>query len=379
MKILLIPDKFKGSLTAQEVIEAMSEGVRHVDPAADITSVTASDGGDGFLDSIRGSTRDLELIECSTTDPLGRPITAAYLHDANNNAAYIEMAKASGMELLKADERNPCNTSTVGTGKLIAEAVRRGAKTIYVGLGGSATNDAATGIAAALGFRFLDSSGKSVEPSGGHLGQIEHIDASGKTAELQSVQIFAINDVQNPLLGPQGASKVYARQKGADDRMVAELESGMQHLASVVQRELGIDAADVRGAGAAGGAGYGLKVFLDAEFLSGIEFILRLAGVESQLTDGSIDTIITGEGRIDDQTAYGKLVRGVAKIGADHEIPVDAICGQLNLVERTIKDIGLRRAMEIHNPARPLEDTIANAKTLVAQATEELIRKTLES
>ncbi|MCA9139789.1 MAG: glycerate kinase [Planctomycetales bacterium] len=370
MNVLVIPDKFKGSLSASEVIHAIQAGLRKHDPEIQIHAITASDGGDGFLDAIRKSNDAVQTIRCETTDPLGRTIMAEYGIDRHRKSAYIEMARASGMELLRQSERNPMLTTTLGTGLLLVDAIDRDLENIYIGLGGSATNDGGIGIAHALGFRFLDSKGGELQPIGGSLEQIDSIDVSGVTMTMKNVKVHAINDVTNPLTGPEGAATVYAPQKGADAEMVVLLERGLDRLQQVVCRDLGVDAAHVPGAGAAGGTGYGLKVFLGAEFLSGIEFVLSLTGIESLLESGNVDWIISGEGKIDDQTGYGKLVCGVANIGKKYGVPVIALCGVNALQHKTVADLGLAKVVSIHDPTRPLEYTIHNAKELLTKAAE---------
>jgi len=374
MNVLIIPDKFKGSLTAAQAIERIRDGLRQADPSTETHSITASDGGDGFLDAVCETAPSIQRCFCQTIDPLGRPLQAPYGYDPEKNVAYVEMAKASGMECLKAHERNPSQTSTKGTGVLIADAIRRGATRVYVGLGGSATNDGGTGIADAVGFRFLDFSDQPVDPVGGSLQSIGRIDAGRRVPALDDVEVFAINDVTNPLLGPEGAAAVYAPQKGADANMVDQLERGLVQLNRIVRRDLGIAAAEVPGAGAAGGAGYGLKVFLNAKFLSGIDFVLSLTGIESLLDGGTIDCIITGEGRIDDQTAYGKLVRGVADVGRKYRVPVVAICGINALQQKTIDDLGVQDIIQLHNEARPLDETISRAGELLQSAAAALMQ-----
>lgn len=374
MNVLVIPDKFKGSLSGTEVIQAIQQGLRQHDPTIETHAITASDGGDGFLDAIRKSNDAVEVVRCETTDPLGRPIVAEYGIDPGRKSAYIEMARASGMELLDPSERNPLRTSTLGTGLLLVDAIGRDVHNVYIGLGGSATNDGGIGIAQALGFRFHDAGGASLPPSGGSLEQIDSIDSSAVNPALQHVKVYAINDVANPLLGPEGAAAVYAPQKGADPAMVVQLENGLEQLQRIVCRDLHIDAADVPGAGAAGGTGYGLKAFLDAEFLSGIEFVLSLTGIETLLAGGSIDWIISGEGKIDDQTGYGKLVRGVAEVGQKYGVPVIALCGAIALQHKTIGDLGLTKVIAIHDPTRPLEYTMQHAKELLVEAAEQILK-----
>lgn len=368
MNVLIIPDKFKGSLTGSEVIGAIEEGVRRFDETITTHSITASDGGDGFLDAVRKSNPALRTIDCQTTDPLGRPIQAEYAIDEKRNAAFIEMARASGMELLTAAERNPMQTSTRGTGLLVVDALKRGVAEIYMGLGGSATNDGGVGMAQALGYQFLDADGQPLAGTGGALEKIDSIDRSDVMPELSSVHVHAINDVSNPLLGPEGAAAVYAPQKGADAAMVIKLEQGLSRLQQVVRRDLGADVAEQPGAGAAGGTGYGLKAFLAADFLSGIEFVLSLTGIETLLAGGTIDWIITGEGKIDDQTGYGKLVRGVSDVGKKYGVPVVALCGVLALQNKTIADLGLSRVLQIHDPKHSVEYTMRQASKLLVEA-----------
>ena len=373
MNVLIIPDKFKGSLTSKQVVDSIETGIRRYNDQAQIHSVAASDGGDGFLSAILQSQPDVELVPCRTTDPLGRPIDAAIGMDRQINAAYVEMAKASGMERLTADELNPERTSTLGTGELIVEAIRQGARKVYIGLGGSATNDGGTGIASAMGYRFLGKDGETLTMSGESLQRIVSIDSTLRLPACRDVSFHAINDVLNPLLGREGAAAVYAPQKGADQEMVKRLERGLDQLQQTVRRDLGIDAKDIPGAGAAGGCGYGLRVFLDAEFLSGIEFVLSLTGVDRLLSQGRIDCIITGEGKLDDQTAYGKLVSGVATVGKKYGVPVLAICGMLDLKRQTISDLNLTAARQIHDPEKNLDFTFEHAAQLVSQAAEDLL------
>jgi glycerate kinase len=368
MNVLIIADKFKGSLTGTQVMQAIDQGLHQFDPGIQTHRITASDGGDGFLDAIRKSNDSVTTIECETTDPLGRPIRCDYGFDPLRHAAYVELAKASGMELLDAAERNPLRTSTLGTGTLIVDAIARGARDVYIGLGGSATNDGGIGIATALGYRFLDAGGAALPPRGASLAEICAIDASIPLAALADVRIHAINDVANPLLGPEGAAAIYGPQKGADPEMVVQLDRGLDRLQQVVKQDMGVDVAGVPGAGAAGGTGYGLKVFLGADFLSGIEFVLSLTGIESLLESGIVDWIITGEGKIDDQTAYGKLVHGVAEVGAKYHVPVVALCGLLDLERKTVGDLGLKRVIQIHDASKALEFTIKNANRLLVQA-----------
>ncbi|OUT59123.1 MAG: hypothetical protein CBB71_11410 [Rhodopirellula sp. TMED11] len=367
MKILIIPDKFKGSLTAEQVIDAITAGLKDSLPEVQPFSIIASDGGDGFLNAICQSNPSVQQVHCATTDPLGRPIDAVFGWDAGSESAYIEMARASGMELLQPQERNPELTSTLGTGTMIINAIERGAERIYVGLGGSATNDGGTGIAQALGYRFLDHTNATLPPTGGSLRKIHRIDRTQLHPKLDAVAFCAINDVRNPLLGAEGAAIMYSPQKGATAEQIPRLEQGLANLDRAVKRDLGIDAAEVPGSGAAGGTGFGLKAFANAQFISGTEFVLSQSEAQALLESGEIDFIWTGEGKIDDQTGFGKLVFGVAEIGKQYNVPVLAVCGRLDLQHTRISDLGLQDVLALSQQGYSLEQCIDQAGPLVRQ------------
>ncbi|NJB70562.1 glycerate kinase [Saonia flava] len=366
MKILLIPDKFKGSASAKEVVAALIKGIKRAVPHANIKSFLASDGGDGFLDAVFNYI-DAEEVKTKTFDPLGRPITASYLLNKENKSAYIEMAKASGMELLTADERNPMDTTTFGTGVLIKNAVSQGANKIYVGLGGSATNDGGVGMAKALGYGFKDHSGETIDPIGKNLINIQSIESKSLERYL-GVSFYAVNDVQNPLYGKQGAAYVYAKQKGASDADIEDLDAGLVHLSKIVKEQLNKDIAHVSGAGAAGGLGYGLKTFLNAEYVVGIEFLLGLAKIPQLLKKQKIDYIITGEGKIDGQTLNGKLIKGVVDMGKQHKIPVLGVCGKLDIDKKELFSLGLHDALEISEASKSLNYNMSHAPELIENA-----------
>jgi glycerate kinase len=370
MNILLIPDKFKGSLSAEEVIAAITAGIRGVYPGATIHSVLASDGGDGFLEAV-ARYRQVELRPEPTVDPLGRGITAAYVMDRASREAYVELARASGLVLLEEEERNPGNTSTLGTGIQIKQAIQQGARKVYVGLGGSATNDGGTGIASALGYRFLGEKGDLLQPIGHNLERIDRIIDSEAMELLKGVEVFAVNDVTNPLLGPRGAAYVYGPQKGGSPEELERLEAGMAHLDTIVQQQLGKGNAAIAGTGAAGGTAYGLMTFANAIMLNGIEFILGLTGISEILESEKVDYIITGEGKLDEQTLSGKLIHGVLQLGKRHQIPVLAVCGLLDLPKQVLVDWGLEGVLETSNGSRPLAYNMAHA----AELTEAAVRR----
>lgn len=378
MNILIIPDKFKGSLTAMEVIAAISGGIKKKIPEANLYSVLASDGGDGFLNAV-SENLDCDFITSNTVDPLGRQIQADYLLNRSDNVAYMELAKSSGLELLAVKERNAMTTSTYGTGLQILDAITKGATSIYIGLGGSATNDGGTGIARALGYRFLDGAGRDLEPNGENLGKIRTIEGKGAVQNLEGVSFYAVNDVDNPLFGATGAAYVYARQKGANDSEIHTLDNGLRNLDAMVQDNLGKSVAQHPGAGAAGGTAYGLQAFLNAEFISGIDFMLNLARVKQLLKEAEMDYIITGEGKFDDQTLHGKLIKGVLDLGKNHRVPVVVVCGQSEVADEKLTSLDIAAILEIRDGNKPLQYNMENAATLTEKAVATFFGKLTET
>ncbi|TMM53639.1 glycerate kinase [Maribacter algarum] len=374
MKILLIPDKFKGSLTAREVIESMRRGINSVFPDAIVHSVRASDGGDGFLDTILANV-NCDAIEVDTVDSLGRDIKTEYLYNPKNNSAYIELAKTSGLALLNEGERNVMKTSTFGTGLLIKDAILKGSTSIYLGIGGSATNDVGLGIAEALGYYFLDNNGNQLAPNGANLSKINSIHKSSNSISLKGVSFFAINDVDNPLYGPEGAAHIYGKQKGGSPEEIEQLDFGMQDFANLVQLQTKKDDAMLSGSGAAGGTAYGLKIFCDAEFISGIDFVLGISKVEEILRQNEFDYIITGEGKIDSQTLYGKLIKGVVELGNRFDVPVVALCGQLDLDKKEVLKFENLTVLEIQDTSKPLNYNMENAGLLIEKVIQSFLKK----
>ena len=372
MRVVLVPDAFKDCLSGTRVAQAMMEAVAEHYPDATITQMAASDGGEGFLDTVARYKPTGVMTSCKTFDPLGRPLSASYLFDAEDKSAYFELARASGLEMLTQSERGPLRTSTYGTGIQIMDAIQKGAKKIFVGLGGSATNDGGAGIAAALGYRFLNTAGVHFVPTGGKLLQIEDIESPQKGS---AVSLYAINDVLNPLYGPTGAAYTYARQKGAGPKEIEQLDLGLRHLAQKVQKVLGINAAALPGSGAAGGTGFGLKAFFGADFIPGVGFVLGLSGLKEQLEAGAIDLIITGEGTIDAQTPYGKLVSGVAREASARGVAVLAVCGKLDLPEEKWRSLGLRAVAQLYEPDKPPGYSFTHAYRLVKERTAALLEQ----
>ncbi|MDC7995621.1 glycerate kinase [Altibacter sp. HG106] len=373
MKVLLAPDAFKDSLTAQEAAEAMKRGVLAFNSKANTHTMAVSDGGEGFLAAVARYQPHVESVVVVTTDPLGRSIEATYLWDSKEHRAYVELAAASGIELLTLAERDALKTSTLGTGVLLQHAIEKGATSIFLGIGGSATNDGGIGIAHALGYRFKNKDNELLEPKGASLDQIGEIVAPKEP--LSNVRFVAINDVQNPLFGPRGAAYTFAKQKGASDATIERLDQGLRNLDANVQRYLQQQQASTPGSGAAGGTGFGLKVFFGAEFIKGTEFIFTLSGLETLLSENDIDLIITGEGKIDAQTSHGKFINGLTELAKKYRIPVYAVCGKLEMNEQELARLGLTAARELYDPKLPEGYSYTHAKNLIQARVVEMLRK----
>lgn len=315
-----------------------------------------ADGGDGF-EALFSQEPGFEKIEIEVANPVGKRIGAHFLYQAQSATALLEMANFSGLQLLPLAERNPMHTSTYGTGEAIKAALKLGARQIILGIGGSATNDAGMGMAAALGYQFLNAEGEVLEPSGRAMPLVDKI-VCPANKDFANCKITVACDVQNPLFGPAGAAYVYGPQKGAKAHEVQELDAGLRHFAKICERTFAKDLSEVPGAGAAGGIGFGLMHIADAELISGIEIILDYFNIEQQLTD--CDLVITGEGKMDQQTLQGKVVAGVAKRAVARQIPVWAICGLCELSDAEINSLGLARVAEIIKTAANKEDAMQN-------------------
>ena len=374
MKIVLAPNAFKDSLTATEACQCMAEGILTVLPTTTIVKKPVADGGDGLVEIVMNQLQG-EKICCHVRDPLFRKITSDFCYLPAKKTAVIEMASASGLRLLSQKERNPLYTSTIGTGDLIKEALDLGATTILVGIGGSATNDGGCGMAAALGAAFFDQKGQPVQPLGGELERISRIDLSGLDPRLAAVNIQAICDVTNPLLGSEGASAVYAPQKGASPEEVEQLERGMAQLAKQIQSDLGKDVMSLQSGGAAGGLGVGLFAFLQAKIRPGIKVVLELVELGAELED--CDLVITGEGQIDAQTAFGKAPAGVAQLAKEHHCPCFAIAGSRGGDLSELFELGFSAIFSICPGPISLRQAMQEVKTYLRQETEQALRSFL--
>ena len=367
MKIVIAPDSFKGSLTALQVAGAIEVGLRRVFPNAAIEKVPMADGGEGTVQSLVDATNG-EILNARVLDPLGNPIKAEYGVLGDGFTAVIEMAAASGLTLVPLDKRNPCVTTTYGTGELIRAALAHGCRKLIIGIGGSATNDGGAGMAQALGAKLLTTNGKQIGPGGGSLATLSSIDLSELDPRIAETETVVACDVNNPLTGKQGASHVYGPQKGATPEMIEVLDANLAHFDKIVQRDLSKSVGNVQGAGAAGGLGAGLMAFLNASLKSGIEIVTEATKLSKRFADA--DLVITGEGQINFQTVFGKTPVGVAKVAKTHNIPVIAIAGSIADNSDGVYDAGIDAMIDIVPEPMPLETAIENATPLIETAAE---------
>ncbi|MED4590771.1 MULTISPECIES: glycerate kinase [Priestia] len=362
MKIVIAPDSFKESLSALEVAEAVEKGFKQVLPQANYVKVPMADGGEGTVQSLVDAT-DGEIISKTVTGPLGEPVEAFFGILGTKRTAVIEMAAASGLHLVPPAKRNPLMTTTKGTGELISAALDYGVNHIIIGIGGSATNDGGAGMAKALGAQLLDAEGNEILDGGGALGNLAFINLSTLDSRLQHVKIEVACDVDNPLTGERGASAIFGPQKGATPEMVALLDRNLRHYAAVLERDLGQKIDDVPGAGAAGGLGAGLLAFLQAELKRGVDIVIEATNLLEAVRDA--DVVITGEGKIDGQTIYGKTPIGVAKTAKKHGIPVIGIAGNTGADSHVVYEHGIDALFSIVPGVTTLENAFANASDYV--------------
>lgn len=340
-----MPDKFKEALSAKRACLAIEEGLKQADQSFETILFPMADGGEGTAEVLTFNTKG-HMQSLIVYDPLFRKTAAQYGISGDGTIAFIEMAQASGLSLLKTKERDCLKTSTYGTGEIIKDALtRKGIRKIVLGLGGSATNDAGIGMAAALGYRFLDHTGAVVKPIGENLERIASIDNTNVTDRLKNVEVLVACDVENPLYGPEGAAYVYASQKGADGQAIEMLDSGLKHFAHIVQKQFNCSLQNIKGAGAAGGLGAGAVAFLGGKLRPGLKLIMEITNFQEILQ--GVDLIITGEGKIDQQTLSGKLIKGVGEMAKSKHIPVVAFCGILDLDQTSLKQLGLTFASSI--------------------------------
>ncbi|RDZ17766.1 glycerate kinase [Priestia megaterium] len=358
MKIVIAPDSFKESLTALRVCEAVEKGIRIHFPNAEISKVPMADGGEGTVQSLVDATGG-QIIQAKVTGPLGKEVEAFYGILGDGKTAVIEMAAASGLHHVPVDKRNPLITTTRGTGELILKALDHKVKHIIIGIGGSATNDGGTGMAKALGAKLLDANGAEMKEGGGSLDQLASIDLTNLDSRLAEVKVEVACDVDNPLTGETGASAVFGPQKGATPDMVKQLDHNLAHYAAVIGKEMQIHIQNVPGAGAAGGLGGGLLAFLSAELKPGVDIVIEATQLESYIKGA--DLVITGEGRIDSQTIYGKTPVGVAKTAKKHSVPVIAIAGSIGAGSEAVYEHGISALFSVVPGAVTLSEALEKA------------------
>jgi glycerate 2-kinase len=366
VKVVVAPNAFKGSLSASEAAGAIARGVREAFPEAEVVEVPVADGGEGTVEALvsahRGTYRTAQV-----EGPLGDPVQATFGLIEGGRTGVVELASASGLTLIAPERRDPRMTSTYGFGQLLQAVRQAGAHQVIAGIGGSATNDGGAGMAQALGYRLLDAAGDELPRGGAALARLERIDRRGLDPRWQSVKVMVAGDVTNPLTGPQGASAVYGPQKGADDVVVRELDAALARLAAVIERDLGKRVADVPGAGAAGGTGAGLMAFLDAKLVPGAPLVVEASGFDTNLPGA--DLVITGEGRADSQTAFGKAPGEVAKRAKAARIPVLLIAGSKGPGWEALSGLGVTLVVTLDQEGDNLQQLMQDAGEILTRTT----------
>ncbi|MDI6891989.1 MAG: glycerate kinase [Actinomycetota bacterium] len=377
MRILVAPDKFKGSLSAKDVALSIKRGIKKVLPESETILCPMADGGEGTVEALVTATGG-EIVPVQAMGPLGEPVDAHFgilpgAHNLPPTTCVIEMAAASGLRLISENKRNPMLTTTYGTGELIKAALDHGCREIIIGIGDSATTDGGMGMAQALGAKFLDSAGRKLGLGCGRLlKKVAKIDASCLDPRLEGTDVLVASDVDNPLCGPHGAAYVYGPQKGATPGMVEELDRGLAHYAEIIQKDLGKDVRDIPGSGAAGGLGAGLIAFLDARVRPGVELIMEAIGLEERMRGA--DLAITGEGKMDAQTIRGKTPIGVAKLAAGMGIPAIAIVGQVGSGVEAVYERGITGVFPLMDVASSLGEAMTDTARLIEIVAERALK-----
>ena len=371
-KIILAFDSFKGSASAKELADAAESAILDLLPQCNVVKIPIADGGEGTVDAICRHAK-VSHVHCKAHDPLMREIESGYAIIDSTGTAVIELAAASGLTLVEENRRNPLETTSFGTGELIADAINRGCRKFIIGLGGSATNDGGTGLLAALGFRFKDISGNDLEPIGKNLSAIASAYSVTAQPQLKDCSFTVACDVENPLYGPLGAAAIFAPQKGADNKMVEFLDAGLRNFNDITMKATGCNMNDMAGSGAAGGTGGGMAAYLNATLKKGYEIILDMVDFDKNAADA--DLIITGEGHIDSQTMMGKAISGVVAHASMANVPVIAIAGAIDNVD-ALNKAGLTAAFSIQQGPVPLSEAMDTATTLknVERTVSQIIR-----
>ncbi|AKV08608.1 glycerate kinase [Pseudomonas fluorescens NCIMB 11764] len=371
MKIVIAPDSFKDSLSAQGVADAIALGLGQVWPDAQLVKCPMADGGEGTVESVLAAC-DGQLRRTNVRGPLGTTVDAAWGWLPQSLTAIIEMAKASGLQLVPPAQRDACISSTFGTGELIRAALDAGAQRVILAIGGSATNDGGSGAMQALGVKWLDAQGEPLAPGGLALAQLARIDLSDIDPRLARVRFDIAADVNNPLCGPHGASAIFGPQKGATPEQVEQLDRALGHFAELCAQVLNKDVRDEPGSGAAGGLGFGAKAFLGAQFKAGVEVVAELVGLAEAVKDAEL--VITGEGRFDAQTLRGKTPFGVARIARQHGVPVIVIAGTLGEGYQALYEHGIDAAFALASGPMTLEQACTEAPRLLCERASDIAR-----
>jgi glycerate 2-kinase len=368
MRVIVAPDKFEGSLTAGQAAQAIRAGLLRARPDAEVVGLPLGDGGAGTLEALVAA--GFERVPVPASGPTGEPVAAAIA--VQGHRSFVEMAEASGLKRLPGGRRAPLAATTYGTGELLRAALDRGAREVVLGIGGSATTDGGAGMAAALGARFLDDAGAELPPGGAALLRLAHVDTAGLDPRLRHVAVTVAADVDNPLVGPNGAAHVFGPQKGAGPDDVLLLDSALRRYARVLAADLGVDVADTPGAGAAGGLGAGAIAFLGARLRSGIELVLDLVGFHEAVA--AADLVVTGEGKLDGQSLRGKAPVGVARAATAHGVPVVALAGVVEVADRELRAAGFEEAHALTDLEPDPARSIAEAAPLLERLAERVGR-----
>jgi glycerate kinase len=371
MKVLICPDKFKDCLSAAEVAGHIQTGILKAMPDAECQLLPMADGGEGTLEVLVHATGG-RIVSVRVHDPLMRPVNSRIGISGDGKTGFIEMADASGLWLLKPPERNPMHTSTFGTGELIRHALNEGCSELIIGIGGSATVDGGVGMARALGLSFTDDTGWEIAHGGGNLGGLFRIDPANLDPRMMKCKVLVASDVDNPLTGPHGAAHVFGPQKGATPEMAVLLDDNLRHLARIIREQLHTDVEMMPGAGAAGGLGAGLVAFLKAEIKPGFGIVSRAVGLEQRIRWA--DMVVTGEGRLDAQTAYGKTPAGVAVLAGQFHKPVVAFAGSIADDTQELAIPGLTVAVPIADKPMTLQESLRSAGRLLENAAERVFK-----
>ncbi len=355
MNIVIASDSFKGSLTSIEVADAIASGIFEVVPDANVTKIPMADGGEGTLDAVHMAVGG-NYVNIIVRDGFGNPTESRYLILPDQKTVVLELADSSGLSKVSNDMLNPSIANTYGLGETIKHALDQGFRRFIIGIGGSSSNDLGLGMCHALGMRLFDKNGINLQPIGKNLLNIAKIDINDYDQRIKESNFLIACDVNNPLLGPKGAAHVFARQKGAGQDMINFLEEGAKHYSHLVTEMTGIDATELNGTGAAGGLGYALKVWFDAKIKSGAETLIRMTKLEEHIKQS--DLVFTGEGRIDEQTLYGKVIANISKLAKKHNVPVIAICGSVEGNVDSLYELGIKAIYPIKTNDISIEEAM---------------------